>query len=119
VADALTNDVLGSHFSPLGAFDEDSDRVLVLDVARFKYRPHWVAVADLWRAMDTEEKTSDGIAKRRGGGGGLATRNSSRTSAGFLELSASDQLQPPLQSRMFALVGGRGGGSVALIPPWR
>lgn len=39
------------HFSPLAALHEASDRVLVLDVARFKYPPHWVPVADLWRAM--------------------------------------------------------------------
>jgi glutathione gamma-glutamylcysteinyltransferase len=39
------------HFSPLAAWHADSDSVLVLDVARFKYPPHWVPVADLWNAM--------------------------------------------------------------------
>ncbi len=39
------------HFSPLAALHEASDRVLVLDVARFKYPPHWVPVASLWQAM--------------------------------------------------------------------
>ena len=39
------------HFSPLAAWHAASDRVLVLDVARFKYPPHWVPVQDLWNAM--------------------------------------------------------------------
>ena len=39
------------HFSPLAAWHASSDKVLVLDVARFKYPPHWVPVVDLWRAM--------------------------------------------------------------------
>jgi glutathione gamma-glutamylcysteinyltransferase len=39
------------HFSPLGALHVGSDRVLVLDVARFKYPPHWVPVTLLWEAM--------------------------------------------------------------------
>jgi len=39
------------HFSPLAALHEASDQVLVLDVARFKYPPHWVPVALLWQAM--------------------------------------------------------------------
>ncbi|MGH6927084.1 MAG: phytochelatin synthase family protein, partial [Dongiaceae bacterium] len=30
------------HISPLGAYDADSDRFLVLDVARYKYPPVWV-----------------------------------------------------------------------------
>jgi glutathione gamma-glutamylcysteinyltransferase len=39
------------HFSPIAGFHEASDRVLVLDVARFKYPPHWVPVKMLWQAM--------------------------------------------------------------------
>jgi glutathione gamma-glutamylcysteinyltransferase len=39
------------HFSPLGAWHPGRDLVLVLDVARFKYPPHWVAVERLWQAM--------------------------------------------------------------------
>lgn len=31
------------HFSPIGAFDRDTDMVLIMDVARFKYPPHWVS----------------------------------------------------------------------------
>lgn len=39
------------HFSPLAAVHVASDRVLVLDVARFKYPPHWVPIPLLWQAM--------------------------------------------------------------------
>jgi glutathione gamma-glutamylcysteinyltransferase len=41
----------GGHFSPLGGHHEGRDLALVLDVARFKYPPHWVPVESLWRAM--------------------------------------------------------------------
>ncbi|MEQ1570306.1 MAG: phytochelatin synthase family protein [Myxococcota bacterium] len=39
------------HFSPIGAVHEGRDLALVLDVARFKYPPHWVPIEALWRAM--------------------------------------------------------------------
>lgn len=41
------------HFSPIGAFDPKSDKVLILDVARFKYPPHWVKLELLWMAMQS------------------------------------------------------------------
>jgi glutathione gamma-glutamylcysteinyltransferase len=40
------------HFSPLAAYHEASDSVLVLDVARFKYTPYWVGVEDLYHALE-------------------------------------------------------------------
>ncbi len=46
------------HFSPLAAVHVASDRVLVLDVARFKYPPHWVDIATLWRAMTSVDGDS-------------------------------------------------------------
>ncbi len=39
------------HFSPLAAWHQASDQVLILDVARFKYPPHWVPVSRLWAAL--------------------------------------------------------------------
>jgi hypothetical protein len=39
------------HFSPIGGFLESRNRVLVLDVARFKYPPHWLDLSELYRAM--------------------------------------------------------------------
>lgn len=43
------------HFSPIAAYDEISDRFLVLEVARYKYPPFWVKTSDLWRAIDTKD----------------------------------------------------------------
>jgi glutathione gamma-glutamylcysteinyltransferase len=39
------------HFSPLGGYHAEQDLVLLLDVARFKYPPHWVPLTLLWEAM--------------------------------------------------------------------
>ncbi|KAL8555264.1 hypothetical protein ACS0TY_003173 [Phlomoides rotata] len=41
------------HFSPIGGYHAESDMVLILDVARFKYPPHWVPLSLLWEAMNT------------------------------------------------------------------
>lgn len=39
------------HFSPIGGYHADRDLVLIFDVARFKYPPHWVSLDLLWKAM--------------------------------------------------------------------
>ena len=39
------------HFSPMGGYHRGRDMVLVMDVARFKYMPHWVPVPAMWKAM--------------------------------------------------------------------
>ena len=39
------------HLSPAAAYDEDTDRVLILDVAKYKYPPAWVTVEELHRSM--------------------------------------------------------------------
>ena len=41
------------HFSPIGGYNAERDMALILDVARFKYPPHWVPLQLLWEAMDT------------------------------------------------------------------
>ncbi|KAK3414577.1 hypothetical protein EUGRSUZ_H00438 [Eucalyptus grandis] len=51
------------HFSPIGGYHGERDMVLILDVARFKYPPHWVPLTLLWEAMDTVDKTTG---QRRG-----------------------------------------------------
>jgi protoporphyrinogen oxidase len=50
---------IGGHISPLGAYDEKSDRFLILDVARYKYPPVWVKTADLFDAMNTPDSDND------------------------------------------------------------
>ena len=54
----------GGHISPLAAYDAQTDRFLILDVARYKYPPVWVTASDLFKAMNTpdadnENKTAD------------------------------------------------------------
>eukprot|EP00928_Gymnodinium_smaydae_P061817 TRINITY_DN45803_c0_g1_i1.p1 TRINITY_DN45803_c0_g1~~TRINITY_DN45803_c0_g1_i1.p1 ORF type:complete len:303 (-),score=41.92 TRINITY_DN45803_c0_g1_i1:169-966(-) len=39
------------HHSPVGAYDVHTDRVLILDVARYRYPPAWVLLPDLFVAM--------------------------------------------------------------------
>mmetsp|Transcript_20640 Transcript_20640/g.26854 ORF Transcript_20640/g.26854 Transcript_20640/m.26854 type:complete len:545 (-) Transcript_20640:159-1793(-) len=52
------------HFSPIAAYHEESDNVLILDVARFKYPPHWTSLSLLYESMsklDPETKKSRGF----------------------------------------------------------
>jgi Phytochelatin synthase len=51
------------HISPLVAYDADSDRFLILDVARYKYPPVWVEAATLFAAMSA---TIEGGERTRG-----------------------------------------------------
>ena len=39
------------HFSPIGGYNREKDLVLIMDVARFKYPPHWVSVTAMFQAM--------------------------------------------------------------------
>jgi len=39
------------HFSPIGGMNAARDLALLLDVARFKYPPHWVPIGSLYQAM--------------------------------------------------------------------
>ena len=52
------------HISPLAAFDEKTDRFLILDVARYRYPPVWVTASDLFDAMNTIDPDNNG--KTRG-----------------------------------------------------
>ncbi|XP_021763267.1 glutathione gamma-glutamylcysteinyltransferase 1-like isoform X2 [Chenopodium quinoa] len=46
------------HFSPIGGYHAGKDMVLILDVARFKYPPHWVPLTLLWDAMNTVDEAT-------------------------------------------------------------
>ncbi len=46
------------HISPIGAFSRATDRLLVLDVATYKYPYTWVPVSELWNAMNTIDSDS-------------------------------------------------------------
>jgi len=43
------------HFSPIAGYDDETDRVLVMDVARFKYAPYWAKVEELYEAMKPKD----------------------------------------------------------------
>ena len=52
------------HISPLAAFDDSSDRVLILDVARYRYPSVWVPLGQLLQAMrriDSDSGRSRGL----------------------------------------------------------
>jgi hypothetical protein len=49
----------GGHISPLGAYDADTDRFLILDVSRYKYPPVWVSAKELYDAMNTPDSDND------------------------------------------------------------
>lgn len=44
------------HLSPLAAYDAQSDRFLMLDVARYRYPSVWVKTQNLWAAMHSVDK---------------------------------------------------------------
>jgi len=46
------------HISPLAAYNQQTDRLLILDVSRYKYPPVWVKVEELWKATQTIDTTS-------------------------------------------------------------
>lgn len=46
------------HFSPIGGYHAGRDMALILDVARFKYPPHWVPLPLLWEAMNTVDEAT-------------------------------------------------------------
>ena len=48
----------GGHFSPLAAYDAQSDSFLVLDTASYKYPPTWVPAELLHRAMATRDSSA-------------------------------------------------------------
>ena len=49
----------GGHISPLAAYDAETDRFLILDVARYKYPPVWVTASDLFDAMNTPDADNE------------------------------------------------------------
>lgn len=48
----------GGHISPLAAYHAPTDRVLILDVARYRYPSVWVPLASLWQSIRTTDPDS-------------------------------------------------------------
>ncbi|KAK7336888.1 hypothetical protein VNO77_17439 [Canavalia gladiata] len=55
---AVLNQTGAGHFSPIGGYHAERDMVLILDVTRFKYPPHWLPLTLLWDAMSTIDQTT-------------------------------------------------------------
>lgn len=47
------------HFSPVGGFHAGRDLALLMDVATFKYPPHWVPVESLWAALHPPDPATE------------------------------------------------------------
>ena len=56
---ASLGQVGGGHWSVLAAWDAQSDSVLILDVAKYKYTPVWVSISILRQAIATMDTTSN------------------------------------------------------------
>lgn len=102
------------HFSPVAGFHAGRDVALVLDVARFKYPPHWVPVPMLWEAMlpcDPATGRSRGWALlRRRATGSSVLFHLSRASLPWSEVSRRLQLELPA-----ALAAARPAGADGLV----
>jgi glutathione gamma-glutamylcysteinyltransferase len=68
------------HFSPIGGYHPAQDKLLVLDVARFKYPPHWVELPVMFEAM----RSLDPVTGRPRGWLGLRKRDDASAIARFL-----------------------------------
>ncbi len=56
---AAVGQVGGGHWSALAAYDAQTDRVLILDVAKYMYEPAWVEIGTLRKALATLDTTSN------------------------------------------------------------
>ncbi len=90
------------HFSPIAGYHAARDLVLVLDVARFKYPPHWVALARLAEATRHVDPTTG---QPRGW---LALRRHEGPQALCLSMARAGAAWPEVGRRL----------RVALAAPW-
>ena len=90
------------HFSPLAGFHRARDLVLVLDVARFKYPPHWLPAEQLWRAMQPLDSVTG-----RARGWMLLRRRAHGAALGF-SLSCAGESWPVLGQQLRMVIAGLG-----------
>ncbi|CAM6107777.1 unnamed protein product [Calypogeia fissa] len=83
------------HFSPIGGYHREKDLALILDVARFKYPPHWVPLGLLWEAINTMDPTTSNWR-----GFMLATKPKRNPSVLFT-LSCKDELWRPISKYLY------------------
>uniref|UniRef100_A0A7S0T5R7 glutathione gamma-glutamylcysteinyltransferase n=1 Tax=Mantoniella antarctica TaxID=81844 RepID=A0A7S0T5R7_9CHLO len=93
----------GGHMSPIGAYDAATDRVLVMDVSRYKYPPVWTKLEAVYRAMNT----TDGASGRSrgwvvvGGSGDSMSRSGGRDTGSDADsdIGAADAVAAALAAR--------------------
>ena len=90
------------HTSPIGGYHRGRDLVLVLDVARFKYPPHWVPLERLYHAMSTIDVVTG---KQRGW---LSLEAGPTTASKMFALSARKHIAPILESARVAFENAAG-----------
>ena len=95
----------GGHFSPIGGYHAARDLLLVLDVARFKYPPHWVSAERVWRAMQPVD-----VVTGRARGWMRLRRRSSGIGLGFTVSCRGDSLGG-LAGRLEAVIAEAGEGA--------
>lgn len=49
----------GGHISPISAYHDESDRILIEDVSSYKYPPVWVSTSQLWNAVNTRDRSTN------------------------------------------------------------
>jgi hypothetical protein len=64
----VTGDWDGPHVSPIGAYDADRDRVLIMDVDREWYVPYWTNTEILYNAMLKPTSGEHGVLEGEVGG---------------------------------------------------
>jgi hypothetical protein len=93
----------GGHMSPIGAYDAATDRVLVMDVSRYKYPPVWTKLEAVYLAMNT----TDGASGRSrgwvvvGGSGDSMSRSGGRDTGSDADsdIGAADAVAAALAAR--------------------
>ncbi len=103
VVAAYSRKVLGQtgdgHYSPIGGYHPGQDLALVLDVARFKYPPHWVPLPLLWEAMQPPDpatgKSRGYLRIRRGEEAGVSLCRVTSSPSAWRALSAEIREELP------------------------
>lgn len=80
----ILNQTGSGHYSPMGAYHAPSDHLLILDCARFKYRPHWVPLPMMFDAM-------------------LALDPDTSKTRGFMKMAPVEQYGPPPAAHLLNL----------------
>ena len=71
----VTGDWDGQHISPIGAYDQKNDKVLIMDVDREDYVPYWTSTKTLLNALVKPAPADQGVLAGETGGYYLVSKN--------------------------------------------